>query len=115
MDADEASTATATVSTTYLQLLEAAGEQFAPSEWYDADRLAAALYSSLVEYGARLLEDVEDGRSEFEAWAYRVMQQQVPVVRESAGITLEDSAAEYERSVRERFGLPASLPVELPA
>lgn len=68
-----------------------------------------ALYSALLELGWRQLRELEDGEDEFDASAYRVMQELVPAVRKPAGIELDGAhpSAEYEREIRERYGVPA--------
>lgn len=80
----------------------------------DRDEPAAQaqnLYSTVLEAGRRLLEDVEDGQTDAEAWTWLVMQEQVPALREAAGLELDspDPLAEREREIRERFGLPAPV------
>lgn len=69
-------------------------------------RTPGACNSTVLEAGERLLADVEAGRDECAAWAYRVMQEQVPMLRRWAGL---DSPDERESEIRARYGIPAPL------
>lgn len=64
---------------------------------------AWSLYSTVLEAGERLLQDVAAGASHAAPWAWRVMQEQVSALREAAGLDAPDTR---EREVREKYGIP---------
>lgn len=65
------------------------------------------LYCTVLGAGERLLQDAAGGDAEAAAWAWTVMQEQVPALRTGAGLS---GPSERERELRERYGVPEPLP-----
>jgi hypothetical protein len=94
----------------HARLLDAAVTQLVPADPLDW----SGIYASLCDLADRLLAEVASGVPEADpAWAYSVIQCQVPAVRRMAGITLDppipselEPGAEYELAVRARYGVP---------
>jgi hypothetical protein len=94
----------------HARLLDAAVTQLVPADPLDW----SGLHASLCDLADRLLSEVASGAPEADpAWAYQVIQVQVPAARRMAGLTLDpplrselEPGAEYERSIRERYGVP---------
>lgn len=97
------STTTETDSTPLRVQLREASKRLSPDRM-QADRFLSGLYSSALELAERRLEAGADP-----AWTAHVLQEQVPLLRESAGIDLDGDSpyAERERELRESFDVPA--------
>jgi hypothetical protein len=93
----------------HARISEAAVTQLIPADPLDW----SGLYASLCNLADRLLAEVASGVPEADAaWAYQVLQVQVPAVRRMAGLILDppipselEPGAEYERSIRARYGV----------
>lgn len=64
------------------------------------------VYASQVDLAGRMLEEVAEGEGDA-AWTYRVLQELIPALRDAAGLELDDPECEYERALRERYGVEA--------
>lgn len=65
-----------------------------------------AVYHSLVELAEKQLEEVAEGEGDA-AWTFRVLQELIPALRDASGISLDDPECEYEKALRERYGVEA--------
>lgn len=81
---------------------------------HEVSRFMEGLYATAVDLAGRLLQEVEDGGGDA-AWAYRVLEEQVPTLRQWAGLDGASPLVEQERELRQRFGLPVPSGAQVPA
>ncbi len=68
-----------------------------------------SLYSTVLEAGERLLADVAAGDQTAATWAYAVMQEQIPALRqlaENLAGPIPEPFMEREVEVRAKYGIP---------
>ncbi len=71
-----------------------------------------SLYSSVLELGERLLADVAAGDRSAAAWAYAVMQEQIPSLRrlaENLAGPIPEPFLDREAEVRAKYAIPTPL------
>lgn len=95
-----------------LELLDA-GHRLRPDR-FEVGRFMEGLYATAVDLAGRLLQEVEDGGGDA-AWAYRVLEEQLPTLRQWAGLDGASPLVERERELREQYGLPVPPEVEVTA